>query len=252
MKKVLLLSVSFFIMSNTFAQQKIEKHYFDQLGIKTDSVNAVTSSHYIFSDTITGAGVLKKFDKSGKLIIESYYSNLNIKNSSIDRWTRHGTSKIYNPSGYLQIIENYKDDKLNGELVTYYKDKSIRRKDIFKNNTFVEGQCFDEKGNEIEHFDYFIHPEYEGGVNAIYSHVRKQMRYPELMQQQGISDKVYVQFTISKEGALKNIRVNKSKSDLFKKEAIRVVSLMKNWIPGSRDGEKIDVKYTLPISFKVY
>ncbi|WP_157972856.1 energy transducer TonB [Aureibaculum luteum] len=251
MKKILLLSVSFFIMSNIFAQQKIEKYYFDAFGAKTDSENAVTISHYIFSDTLTGSGKSKKFDKSGKLISETNYSNMNKKNSSIELWTRHGTSKIFNASGYLQIIENYKDDKLDGELITYYNDKTVKRKDIFKNNTFVEGHCFDEKGNEIEHFNYFIQPEYEGGVNAIYSHIRKQIRYPEILQQQGISDKVYVRFTISKEGGLKNISVNKSKSKLFKEEAIRVVRLMKNWKPGSRDGENIDVKYILPISFKV-
>jgi hypothetical protein len=37
----------------------------------------------------------------------------------------------------------------------------------------------------------------------------------------------------------------------LKEEALRVVSKMPNWEPGMRRGEKVRVKYTLPVTFKL-
>jgi hypothetical protein len=37
----------------------------------------------------------------------------------------------------------------------------------------------------------------------------------------------------------------------LKEEALRVVRKMPNWDPAMRRGEKVRVKYTLPISFRL-
>ena len=37
----------------------------------------------------------------------------------------------------------------------------------------------------------------------------------------------------------------------FKVEAVRVVSEMPNWTPGTQDGKPVLVKYHLPISFSL-
>ncbi len=247
------LFFTFLLLSTiALAQQKVEKYYFDKAGNKTDSVNAMRSQHYIFTDTIQGKGVIKWFNKGGKLLKETEYSNINRKNDSIKKFTREGISKIYHDNGDLKIQESYKNNKLDGELTTYFEStKQLKRKDIFKEDEFVSGVCYDADGKEIEHFDYFVKPSYDGGNRAIYKFIARKMKYPKRMQAIGKEGKVLVGFTVTKEAKVKNIRIIRSSSPAFSKEAIRVVNLLKNWKPGVRDGEKINVKYALPVSFRL-
>jgi len=246
--KIKLLFVFLLVSMIANGQQKIEKYYFDEDGKKTDSVNAVTYQHYIFSDTIQGSGVIRWFKAGKKLTQETAYSNINRENDSIKKWTKEGISRVFHDNGDL----SYRNNKLDGELTTYYKDsKQLKRRDIFKEDTFVSGVCYDEKGNEIEHFDYFVKPTYDGGNRAIYKFIARNMRYPKRMRAMDMEGKVLVGFTVTKEATLKNIRIMRSSSQAFSKEAIRVVKLLKNWKSGMRDGEKTDVKFVLPITFRL-
>ncbi len=250
--KIKLLFTFLIISMLSQGQQKIEKHYFNDVGRETDSINAVTIQHYVFTDTIQGSGVIKYFEPNGRLFKEIEYSNINRNNDSIEKWTRDGFLKIYHDNGELKIQESYKNDKLDGEVTTYFeKNQQLKRKDIFKENKFVSGTCYDENGKEIDHFDYFVKPTYDGGNRAIYKFIAKKMQYPKRMRAMGQEGKVLVRFIVTKEATLKGIRILRSPSSSFSKEALRVVNLLKKWKPGVRDGEKIDVSFILPISFKL-
>ena len=250
--KIKLLGIFLLISISTQAQKKIEKYYFDANGKKTDSVNASTYQHYIFIDSVQGSGIVRWFKERGKLTRETTYSNINRKNDSIKKWTKDGVSKIYHDNGDLKIQESYKNNKLHGEVTTYFENsKQLKRKDEFVAGEFVSGICYDENGNEIEHFDYFVKPSYDGGNRAIYKFIGRNMKYPKRMLALGQNGKVFVGFTVTRDAQLKNIQILRSSSPAFSKEAIRVVKLLKKWKAGIRDGEKIDVKYALPITFKL-
>jgi hypothetical protein len=62
-------------------------------------------------------------------------------------------------------------------------------------------------------------------------------------------DKVYVQFTIDKQGLVTDLKA-RAKHEAMEKEAIRVVSSLPQFIPGEENGKKVAVKFTLPISLK--
>lgn len=62
--------------------------------------------------------------------------------------------------------------------------------------------------------------------------------------------KVYVQFKISKTGAITDVRARGPHKRL-EKEAIRVVKLLPTMIPGKQRGRAVGVKYTLPITLLV-
>jgi len=211
----------------------------------------ISSLGFTQQKTIQGSGIIKRFDENGKLMQETEYANINIKNSPIKRWTKEGSSKTYHDNGNLKIVELYKNNKYDGELTTYYKNKQLKRKDIFSKDKFISGVCYAQDGSEIEHFDYFIHPEYEGGTKAIYKFVARNLRYPDMMKELGIQGRVIVRFTVTKDAELENIRISKSPHSALSKEAIRVVKLLKNWKPGKIDGEKTDIAFALPISFKL-
>ena len=94
-------------------------------------------------------------------------------------------------------------------------------------------------------------PEFPGGSEALLNWIAKNIRYPEEALKQKAEGKVTVRFVVTSEGKIGNIDVIKSDNQIFNEEAMRVVSSMPNWKPGSQNGVKVDVYSTVPVEFKL-
>lgn len=62
--------------------------------------------------------------------------------------------------------------------------------------------------------------------------------------------RVFVLFKIDENGAVVNVR-SRGPHKIIEKEAIRVIKSLPQMKPGEHNGKKVNVKYTLPITFKV-
>ncbi|MDP2542239.1 hypothetical protein CSC81_13520 [Tenacibaculum discolor] len=83
-------------------------------------------------------------------------------------------------------------------------------------------------------------------------HIVRNFDYPKEALRKKIEGKILVQFTIDKEGNVVDIKKKGPKnSDLLKKEAHRLIASLPHFIPGSHKGSFVNVKYALPIIFKV-
>ena len=60
-----------------------------------------------------------------------------------------------------------------------------------------------------------------------------------------------VQFVVGRDGSISGAKVVKSVDPSLDKEAIRVVKSMPKWIPGKQNGQSVNVKYTLPVTFQL-
>ena len=79
-----------------------------------------------------------------------------------------------------------------------------------------------------------------------------QIKYPEEAYKNDIQGRVILQFTIAKDGKVKNVKVLRSSgSQLLDDEAVRVVSMSPQWEPGKHNGKKVDVVFTFPVVFKL-
>jgi beta-lactamase regulating signal transducer with metallopeptidase domain len=88
-------------------------------------------------------------------------------------------------------------------------------------------------------------PEYPGGMQAFYDFVGKNFHVPEVKDLKG---RIYIQFIVEKDGSLTNIKSLRDIGHGTGEEAIRVLKLSQNWIPGEQDGQKVRVLFSLPIS----
>lgn len=75
--------------------------------------------------------------------------------------------------------------------------------------------------------------------------------YPEQARKNSIEGRVVLRFVVNKEGAVQDIEVMKSPDTMLSTAAIDVVKKMPKWTPGEKDGQKVNVAYTLPISFRL-
>lgn len=79
----------------------------------------------------------------------------------------------------------------------------------------------------------------------------RNIRYPVVDQNAGISGRVIVQFVVDVDGSITDIQIVRGVSPTIDREARRVVGLMQNWTPGHQNGTPVRVRYTLPITFRL-
>ncbi len=94
-------------------------------------------------------------------------------------------------------------------------------------------------------------PEFPGGMEALMKHLSKEIKYPKEAQDKGTQGRVIVQFVVRKDGSITDTKIMKPVDPLLDAEALRVVSEMPNWIPGKQRGEAVNVRFTLPVTFRL-
>jgi len=94
-------------------------------------------------------------------------------------------------------------------------------------------------------------PEYPGGEQALMEFLSKHIEYPTVAQNNEIQGKVILGFVVSKTGKVEDVQIIRSLDPSLDKEALRVVKLLGYWIPGEQKGEKVSVRYTLPVVFRL-
>lgn len=79
-------------------------------------------------------------------------------------------------------------------------------------------------------------------------HIRRNFKYPEsavTMNQQG---KVYVQFTIQKDGSIDDLKL-RGPFQILEEEAARIISKLPKMTPGKQRGTPVKVPFSIPINF---
>ena len=94
-------------------------------------------------------------------------------------------------------------------------------------------------------------PEFNGGgVEEFRMWVQTRIRYPQLAREQKIDGTVVAEFTVGKNGKVKDIKILKSPGKPLSDEIMRIMSQAPAWKPGrDADGKKVDVKLVLPFKF---
>ena len=81
-------------------------------------------------------------------------------------------------------------------------------------------------------------------------HIRKNFRYPDIAQEMGIQGRVYVNFIISKDGTITNIRMRGPDKNL-ENEAARIIGRLPQMTPGRQRGRAVRVPFSIPITFRL-
>ena len=95
-------------------------------------------------------------------------------------------------------------------------------------------------------------PTFPGGTHAMYKYLAGNIKYPDEAKAAGKQGRVMVQFVVRKDGSISDVSVVKSAGDAsLDKEAVRAVSSMPKWNPGTQGGKPVNVQYTIPVQFKL-
>lgn len=95
-------------------------------------------------------------------------------------------------------------------------------------------------------------PSFHGGdANEFSKWVNANLVYPKDAKDRSVQGRVTLQFTVTKTGKVKDVKVLRGVDPLLDNEALRVVSASPDWTPGNQKGRKVDVTYTFPVIFQL-
>ena len=95
-------------------------------------------------------------------------------------------------------------------------------------------------------------PEFNGGQLAMMEFLMNNMKYPQAAVKAKQQGKAIVGFVVRKDGTVSDVHITKSAGyAVLDEEAMRVVKAMPAWEPGKQKGKPVNVKYNVPITFRL-
>lgn len=94
-------------------------------------------------------------------------------------------------------------------------------------------------------------PQFPGGPQALMKWIGENVRYPVAAQEAGVQGRVICQFVIQADGTVGETKILRGVSPELDAEALRIVKAMPAWTPGMQDGQAVNVRYTLPVTFRL-
>ena len=93
-------------------------------------------------------------------------------------------------------------------------------------------------------------PEFPGGMDSLQAFLAREIQYPQVAKDNGISGTVLVEFVVEEDGRVTNAVVKVPLFPECDKEAWRAVMSMPKWKPGKNMGKPVRCYYQVPIQFK--
>ena len=153
------------------------------------------------------------------------------------------------PGFELEIVDNdvfFDVSEINFNIETGY---NILPKDFAHAipDEEPEPDIFDIFGVEVQAL--FDGKQAEDGLR---DYTGKNLHYPQLALNNGISGKVFVQFVVDQKGNVVDVKILRGADPLLNNEAVRIIqSTSGRWTPAMQRGNPVKVRYSFPIYFKL-
>ena len=120
-----------------------------------------------------------------------------------------------------------------------------------KQNFEAQKQNFEQQ-KDLAYIKVEKMPTFQGGdLNTFRNWVQSQIQYPKEAMEKNISGRVIFSFVVEKDGSTADFTVLQTPDKLLADEVERIVKSCPKWEPGTQRGEKVRVKYTVPIVFAI-
>lgn len=132
-----------------------------------------------------------------------------------------------------------------------YQSKEMEVKDLARTNgtVWLQPKVSEAAGQVFTVVEKM--PVYLEGQSALLRKLASEIRYPEIARDNGIQGTVICSFIVNTDGSVSDAAVVRGVDPSLDQEALRVIRTLNGWTPGEQRGQKVRVKYTLPIQFSL-
>ncbi|MBO9614539.1 MAG: TonB family protein [Dyadobacter sp.] len=146
-----------------------------------------------------------------------------------------------------KVTEGIKDGKWVGKLA----DSTQYYEEIYDLGQFKSGVSW-VNGTKMTYEKPQIQPEFQGGIKEFYKFLGMNIKYPIDAARRGVAGRVMLSFVVCEDGSMCEYKVENRVGYGLDEEALRVAKLMNGkWNPGEMRGQKVRVKYNVPINFQL-
>lgn len=191
--------------------------------------------------------IMNAWDSTGHILVKGGNGLL----SNQTRVKSYGTDTtqytIFTEQG--EYLNGFKQGKWVGK----YADGSYFYEEEYDKDELVNGKAKRVNADTIRYTILEQQPEFQGGYEGLGRFLGTNLSYPADAQRANVQGQVFVSFVVCTDGSLCDYEVIKGVHPSVDQEALRVVKKMSGlWKPGLQRGEKVRVKYNLPINFTLY
>lgn len=217
-------------------------------GEEGDAANKTTQAELDRVLKLASQSKWKPSLKKGKPTLVYLYFKFYVYNQKVTGDEFYTWEKDVRENGYLQRTSGIVEKRIgtdnvveNSEIIKADPDYVIEDNNVAVPDLTPEDETLLYNAAGVE-----VKPEFPGGLNKFFAFVAKNFVIPS---DEGFSGgKVFISFIVEKDGKLTDIKVIKDIGYGTGNEAIRVMRLSPNWIPGEYNGKKVRCSYTLPIT----
>lgn len=162
--------------------------------------------------------------------------------TNFENGKKQGTYKIFNDDGKLIEMGAYLDDEIIN--TTILDSVSYNESRIFNEVDFMPSWSGCEVEGDRDERTKCMETKF---LRFVYGNIK----YPMKAREKGVEGKAIAVFVISKKGKVKDIKILRGLCKEVKEEVTRIILMLPDWNPGMEDGKPVNVRYTLPVRFKL-
>lgn len=175
---------------------------------------------------------------------------------------RYSTGELFRTGSYISINPEIRD----GKFVWYFKNGRKQKEMLYEKNSPIDWTVWNEKkkvqlsvvltykglnGEDLyEAFKVDKAPEFKGGEKAMKSYIEKNFVYPPSSRVEPIEGIAVVLVNVNPDGKLSDAKIMRKVHPDIDAEAIKLVSNMPDWTPGSVEGKAVAIPYAIPIRIR--
>ena len=170
----------------------------------------------------------------------------------------HGIDTLYRSNGTMMVAK-FKNGKLKTRLTDVNVPMDVRQKPEYprvdlkrKQEEFLKELelIWEERNVRLREKAGLISPKFQGGsVEDFALWVNSRVEYPESVSLGDGSRTVIVEFVVLKDGTVSDVHAAFGSNPLLNAAAVAAVAKSPKWEPGEHNGEKRNVKMTVPVVF---
>ena len=161
---------------------------------------------------------------------------------------------VYEETKKEEKIEQEKETEIiTNQILLTNKLKKPKKEVIVEPVTTSNSNIYEEPESEPDTIYVYTKnmPKFPGGILALRRWIGAHVNYPAVARESSIQGTVYLRFEVTKTGSIGKIELQKGTDPLLNDEAIKVIKKLPKFKPGIHNGKKVNIWYSIPISFKL-
>lgn len=170
-------------------------------------------------------------------------------------WNKENQLTVVDGNGECDETDEDSEQKgkiRNGLKQDVWQGSDLKNKitytETYKDGKLVSGISTDKNGVKYSYSKVFEKPLPEAGMDNFYRKIAQNYKIPQQAMKDRISGKIYISFVVDETGKITKPIIIKDLGYGTGEEALRVLNVAGEWIPGKFRGIKRSTLYSLPIT----